>query len=284
MTTLTRLPADATVDDVVAAVRADGGVIVEDFLPSRVVDELRNELLPKIAQVSTGVEDFSGFKTRRMAALFAHSRRVADVALHPLFHDAAEELVNVPVEYLQGFHTVKPGLRIGATQLIQIGPGEGAQPLHRDDWSFLWRHPAYGREARLQIMVALSEFTAANGGTMVVPRSHLWDDDRIPTLEEAVPTEMQPGSALLWLGSTYHGGGTNTTRDVLRTGLTMALDAANVRQEENMYLALSPEVVRSYPERVQALLGWSMSEGNYMGWVEIDGKMANPIALLGADG
>jgi hypothetical protein len=280
MTGLTRLGGTSTVEEVVSTIRRDGGVVIEDFLTESQLEGLCVDLLPKIAGVRAGDEDFSGFKTRRMAALFSHSRRVADIALHPLFHDAAQELVNVPVPYLQGFHTVRPGLRIGVTQLIQIGPGEGAQPLHRDDWSFLWRHPTNGREARLQIMVAISEFTAENGGTMVVPGSHLWDDDRVPSMEEAVPTEMRPGSALLWLGSTYHGGGTNATVDQLRTGLTMGIDAANVRQEENMYLALPVDVVKSYPERVQALLGWSMSEGNYMGWVEIDGKMADPIELL----
>ncbi len=174
----------------------------------------------------------------------------------------------------------KPGLRIGATQLIQIGPSENAQRLHRDDWAFMWRHPAYGREARLQIMIAISDFTADNGGTLVIPGSHTWNDERIPQTSEAVPTEMRAGSALLWLGSVYHGGGTNTTTDEMRTGLSIALDAANVRQEENMYLALSPDVVKSYPEDIRALLGWTYAEDSYMGWVEIDGQMSNPLELL----
>lgn len=47
-----------------------------------------------------------------------------------------------------------------------------------------------------------------------------------------------------------------------------------------MYLALTPELVASYPEQVQRLLGWSAGS-NAMGWVEIDGQMADPIVLLG---
>jgi len=66
----------------------------------------------------------------------------------------------------------------------------------------------------------------------------------------------------------------------MRTGLSIALDAANVRQEENMYLALSPDVVKSYPEDIRALLGWTYAEDSYMGWVEIDGQMSNPLELL----
>jgi hypothetical protein len=45
--------------------------------------------------------------------------------------------------------TVAADVRIGATQAIQIGPGQSAQPLHRDDTAFLWRHPTGGRSAGL---------------------------------------------------------------------------------------------------------------------------------------
>ena len=96
------------------------------------------------------------------------------------------------------------------TQAIQILPGQGLQPLHRDDSVWLWRHPNYGREARFQVMVAVSDFTAANGATLVIPGSHKWDDERMQQ-EEAVSAEMSAGDALFFIGSTYHGGGKNTS-------------------------------------------------------------------------
>lgn len=264
-----------------AIIERDGGVIIEDFLAADVIDELKADLLPKLAQKRTGSYDFAGSQTRRMSALFAHSRRTADVVTHPLYLPVAQALLDRPVVYGSGErrYEIKPGIRIGATQLIQIGPGQGAQPLHRDDAAFLWRHPDYGREARLQIMLAISDFTAENGGTLVIPGSHTWDDERVPQMSEAVPTVMKSGSALIWVGSLYHAGGDNKTKDELRTGLTIAIDAATVRQEENMYLALTPELVASYPETIQRLLGWS-SGTNHMGWVEIDGHMTDPIELL----
>lgn len=40
----------------------------------------------------------------------------------------------------------------------------------------------------------------------------------------------------------------------------------------------SSEVTRS----IQRLLGWSHTPETFMGWVEIDGEMADPIRLLGA--
>lgn len=282
MAELTTLLRTSTVDDVVTVIERDGGVIIEDFLSADVMDELRHDLLPVLAARNLGVDDFSGFRTRRMGALFAHSFRLADIATHPLYLGAAQHFVDVPVVYWRGDRQreLRPGLRVGATTLIQIGPGETAQPLHRDDWAFMWRHPAYGREARLQVMLALSEFTAENGGTMVIPGSHRWDDDRVPHRSEAIPTVMREGSALLWLGSLYHGGGTNSTTDRYRTGLTITLDAANVRQEENQYLSVPVDIVKRYPEQVQRLLGWSAEGSAYMGWVEIDGRYADPIELL----
>ena len=202
---------------------------------------------------------------------------------HRLFLGAAEHFINSPIVYGSGEHarSIRPGLRIGGTQMIQIGPGEGAQPLHRDHWAMLWRYPDYGRQVRVQIMLAVSDFTEKNGATQVVPGSHTWSDDRVARPSEAVSAAMKPGSALLFVGSTHHGGGTNRTADQYRTGLSMALDSAAVRQEENMYLALSPDVVKSYPEKIQRLLGWSHIPETYMGWVEIDGEMADPIRLLG---
>ncbi|MGA4816153.1 phytanoyl-CoA dioxygenase family protein [Pseudomonas aeruginosa] len=55
-----------------------------------------------------------------------------------------------------------------------------SQPLHGDD-ALLWRHPQYGREARLQLMLAVHDFTEENGATRVIPGSHQWDDERVPT-------------------------------------------------------------------------------------------------------
>ena len=280
---LTRLPGAASQGDVIAAIERDGGVIVEDFLPPPILGKLKADLLPKLESCSVGRDDFSGFRTRRMSALFAKSRHVADVVTHPLFLGTAEHFINRPVVYGSGEHvrSVRPGLLIGVTQMIQIGPGEGAQPLHRDHWAVLWRYPDYGRQVRVQIMVAVSDFTEENGATRVVPGSHTWSDERVADPFEAASAAMKAGSALLFVGSTHHGGGTNRTADQYRTGLGIALDSAAVRQEENMYLALSPDVVKSYPEQIQRLLGWSHMPETYMGWVEIDGEMADPIRLLG---
>ncbi len=281
MANLTTLPNTSKAEQVIAVIERDGGVIIENFLSRESLEGMRADLLPLLAQRSAGRDSFSGDKTRRLGALFQHSRHCADVVTHPLFLPVAEHFVVKPHEVWVGEHryAMTPDVRVGATQAIQIGPGQGAQPLHRDDNSFMWRHPTNGREGRVQVMLALSDFTEKNGGTLVIPGSHLWDEQRKPEKSLAVSTVMKAGSALVFIGSTFHAGGENRTTDEYRTGVTIALDASNVRQEENMYLALAPELVASYPEKIQRLLGWSAGK-NAMGWVEVDGQMVDPFHLL----
>jgi hypothetical protein len=285
MAELTRLSCGDGVDAVVAALERDGGVVIEGFLAPETLAGLGADLLPLLQRQAEGRDRFAGFQTRRLGALFAHTRHCAAIATHPLYLPAAKHFLCRPRDLWVGDRRVPMAadVRIGVTQAIQIGPGQAAQPLHRDDTVFLWRHPTGGHEGRVQVICAVTDFTTENGGTLVIPGSHLWDDERRPQMSEAMPTVMKAGSALIFLGSTFHAGGANVTADEWRTAAGLALDASNVRQEENMYLALRPEVVASYPEEIQRLLGWSAGT-NHMGWVEVDGQMIDPIHLLRGPG
>lgn len=128
------------------------------------------------------------------------------------------------------------------------------------------------------MMLALSDFTEENGATRVIPGSHEWNDERMPTQDETIAAEMPAGSALLWMGSVYHGGGANTS-SAPRTGLTMAYDLAFLRLEENHFLSIPIERLRRLPAEMQRLLGWSCSS-TLLGWVEVDGQMRDPQELL----
>ncbi|MDR3449771.1 MAG: phytanoyl-CoA dioxygenase family protein [Alphaproteobacteria bacterium] len=278
------LPNTATVDEVVEVIMAAGGVIIENFLDAPLLQKLKADLDAILARTPTGSDaEFAGVQTRRAGTLFARTRYMADVALHPLFKGAADKILRKKISYgWMGNQRIEqvPDIRIGVTQVIQIGPGQVEQPLHRDDFAFFWEHQPGAGEARLQVMVAITDFTAENGATHVIPESHKWDDERMPTPEEAIQAEMAAGSALLFIGSTYHGGGANRTADFWRTGLTMTYDLAQVRQEENLYLALPVEVVKTFSEELQTLLGWSWIPSSKMGWIEIEGEMCSPIELL----
>ncbi|MCW2790853.1 MAG: phytanoyl-CoA dioxygenase [Aeromicrobium sp.] len=284
MAGLTTLPNTTTVEEAVEVIFRDGGVIIEDLYDEATTAGLLADLQPVLQQVRAGDDEiFAGAQTRRASSLFTRSAHMADVALSPLYLGISRAILQKPVNVFFGEDStpITPDIQIGMTQAIQIAPGQGAQPIHRDDTVYLWRHPSYGREARVQIMVAVSDFTAENGGTLVIPGSHLWDDERKPTVAEAVKTEMKAGSGLIFIGSTYHGGGNNSS-DELRTGVTMSYDLSFLRQEENHYLSIPVETVKGFPTELQRLLGWSAGE-NFMGWIEMEGQMTDPQALLERD-
>lgn len=282
---LRKVPNSTSVDEIVGIIKEDGGVIIRQYLKLETLEGLRNDLMPILEETPGAINDeFSGAQTRRIARLLVRTPHMIDVAMNPLYLETARQILQTPISMWAGEHryTVAPDIQIGLTQAIQIRPGQGAQPLHRDDSVWLWRHPTYQREARVQLMVAVSEFTKANGATKVIPSSHKWDDERMPTEVEAVSAEMDAGDALIFIGSMYHGGG-NNTGTTNRTGLTMSYDLAILRQEENQYLSIPISKLRELPEELQKLLGWAKSS-TFMGFVESDGQLVSPLEVLAKGG
>ncbi|RSN62058.1 phytanoyl-CoA dioxygenase [Streptomyces sp. WAC 04229] len=252
---LTHVRPDADLDDVVAVLERDGAVIVEQFTDAAALAGLRDDLGPGLEESGYSESGYDGQKTKRLSSLFQRSTHMSPIVTQRHFLGAARRLLQQPQHIWIGKvrMEVKPSIQVSFTQAIRIDPGQGRQPLHRDDAMHLWRHP--GPPCRLQLMLAMTDFTSANGATLVIPGSHHWDDERAPTYAETVPAVMPAGSALLWQGGIYHGGGANTT-DAPRYSLSVALDLGNLRQEENQYLAVSRETVATLPEEVQRLLGW----------------------------
>lgn len=266
---LTTLPPSASVDDVVAILMRDGGVIVEDMISSETLGQFFADIDPYLERTPFGEDGFAGSRTQRLGALFAKSLSMADFIQQPHFMGAAEKILGDDFDFVMGGEqsTAKTTIQVNSTQIIQISPGEGLQLLHRDDLIHHNRHPGFG-ETLVQVLYAGSDFTAENGATRVVPGSHLWADGREPTLEETVPAVMKKGSGLIYIGSVFHGGGQNTTTDELRTAIYMSFTKGYLRQEENQYLVVPLDTVRKYSEKVQDLIGYKLCPP-YCGFVEM---------------
>jgi ectoine hydroxylase-related dioxygenase (phytanoyl-CoA dioxygenase family) len=116
---------------------------------------------------------------------------------------------------------------------------------------------------------ALDDFTESNGATEVIPGSHLWADELQPEEDDAraVPIVMPAGSVVVFAGSLYHRGGANRSQST-RLGFTPQYCEPWLRQLENMVLAVPPAVARQYSVRVQELLGYSIAEPSFMGYVD----------------
>ncbi|PRY08824.1 phytanoyl-CoA dioxygenase family protein [Kineococcus rhizosphaerae] len=278
MAELTTLPGSATVDDVVEVLERDGGVIVADLISPEVMDKIWNELSPYLEATPGGSGEFVGRQTRRTSGIMGKSPSSAALLTEPHLLGAAEKLLRSTTRYFVGdeHHESEGSVQLSATQAIYIGPGQKAQALHRDDMVHHRTHP--GPESQVQTLYAGTNYTAANGATMVVPGSHRWDDDRRPDPSEAVPAEMTRGSGLIHLGSVFHGGGTNITTAESRLAISVSICRGYLRQEENQFLAVPAEVAQSYPEQVQRLLGWNVNIP-FCGWFE----MGDPHVLLEGD-
>ncbi|HAY66266.1 MAG TPA: phytanoyl-CoA dioxygenase [Acidimicrobiaceae bacterium] len=166
---------------------------------------------------------------------------------------------------------------LSGTTCMHIGPGEVHQGLHSDDGLVSVRRP------RIPFMVttiwAFTDFTEENGATRIVPGSHKFDHEpRKGEKVDHVPAEMKAGSVLIVNGGTWHCGGANNTQDEWRLGVSVQYCQGYLRQQQNQYYSLRPEVVKAMPERLAALCGFTLYKG-IMG--HVDGE--SPGRFLGAD-
>jgi ectoine hydroxylase-related dioxygenase (phytanoyl-CoA dioxygenase family) len=68
---------------------------------------------------------------------------------------------------------------------------------------------------------------------------------------------MSAGSVVVYTGSTFHGGGENVSNGD-RVGLNISYSLGWLRQEENQYLSVPPEVAKTLDPELSALLGYTM--------------------------
>lgn len=255
---LQRFGPDATVDEVVGAVKADGACIVENLLPADQVQALRAELEPIVEASEYGTDRFVGYRTRRSGALLAQSSLAHEVAMHPLVLAAVRSFLAPWTNKVQ----------LMLTQTIAIGPEEPAQLLHRDRLAWGGYLPRT-IEPQLNTIWAVNDFTIENGATRVAPGSHAWDDEREANDDEIVQAEMPAGSVVIYSGSVIHGGGENRS-DGVRIGLNMDYCLDWLRQEENQYLSYPPAVAGTFPPELAALIGYT-GGGLVLGyWSDLD--------------
>lgn len=85
----------------------------------------------------------------------------------------------------------------------------------------------------LGCVTALTKTTAENGATICIPGSHVWGPERCPYDHEAVPAELEPGSALIFVGNLYHAGGANITKYVLDVSLSAVVRLLTIEQRSS---------------------------------------------------
>ena len=247
MQVIPRFQRDAPLEHIVAGLREAGVVIIERLVDADVCDAVRHEMQPFIAATPHGSDAFSGFHTTRTGALLARSVSSQQLVAHPLVLEIADAFL----------WAKKTSFQLHLTQLIAIGPHSPSQPLHRDQWCFDFFPFPDDVEVELSSIWAMQEFTEENGATRVIPGSHREGNEVINDEHRALSAVMPKGSVVLYSGRTVHGGGANRS-DTVRMGLNVDYVLGWLRQEENQYLSVPPEVARTLPERVQRLAGYQL--------------------------
>lgn len=240
----------------------EGYVILPGLMPPAQQQAIRDALAPWLRREKPGRNDFEGYHSERVYALLAKSPVFAELVAQPLVLEVCEAVLG-------------PNFMLSACLAINTHPGETVQPLHFDDsfYKVARPRPSYG----ISCFWNIDPFTAENGATAIIPRSHLWGEE-VPDPEhggefaktfmpghiaaeefhpDLEPAVMPAGSLMLTMGTLWHRGGANRST-APRLVITPQYCPAWCRQMESMLLSVPPQVVARYPERVQQLLGYSI--------------------------
>ena len=246
---LQTLRPDCSQDEILAAMARDGACIVADIASAATLQRMCAEVEPFIERTPYGTDDFTGRRTQRTGALVARTPTCRQLVLDPIVMSAARAFLKPWAEKIL----------LHLTQTIYIHPGQGAQVLHRDRLAWGTVLPL-SIEPQFNTMWALTDFTAENGATRVVPGSQTWPWERKATRDMVVQSAMSAGSVLLYSGTVLHAGGENHSA-AARLGLNITYCLGWLRQEENQYLSCPPNIARHLEPELQELLGYT--QGNY---------------------
>jgi len=246
----TRLQDIAT--DGIRALDEAGCLIVTGVTDAAARDRVRAELAPHMDRAeSVAANEPDAFfpgHTRRIVSLVARSESVRDWIMHPLARTLGDRFLLPHCDDRYQLHVAAA---------LEVGPGASRQVLHRaqDVYPHL---PRPCPELVLSLMWAVTDFTAANGGTLLVPGSHRWPPERRPEEDEIVAAEMEAGSVLVWRSAMLHGAGANVS-DQWRYGVIVTYSLGWLRQEENQAIAVPKELARQLPGDLLDMVGYTLN-------------------------
>ncbi|MCH1567976.1 MAG: phytanoyl-CoA dioxygenase family protein [Alphaproteobacteria bacterium] len=247
MAELKHFPANVDKQTIVDVLTEDGALILDEVVSADFIAALRNETDPYMDATTNGNDNFAGHKTTRTGGLMLRSEKCRELIADKRILEPCNDFLSPFCERVQ----------LHLTQIIRIRGGETAQAIHRDRWAW-GKHLAHV-EPQFNTIWAITDFTAENGATQVVPGSTKWPDETEIKPEQITQAEMKAGSVLIYSGSVFHGGGENRT-EADRIGINITYTLGWLRQEENQYLTCPPEMAKDLSPDLQALAGYAMGQ------------------------
>src|SRR5690625_1687096 len=195
--TLQRVSRDMPVEEIMKIVDRDGGVIIKNFVTPEQIDQFNKEIEQPLQDLNPGsvfddeeIKEFHGSNTKRLTSLVAISKTFREeIADDDLVHGLCDAV----------FKKDAGTWSINSTQVIEIGPGNKAQPLHRDlvNWPPFVNMGPKAPEAIVNFLIAFTDFTEENGETRVIPASNHWEDmSDFGSPDQTIAAEMEAGDAL----------------------------------------------------------------------------------------
>jgi ectoine hydroxylase-related dioxygenase (phytanoyl-CoA dioxygenase family) len=228
---------------------ADGFAVIPNLVPADTVAALDKDFETAFAETPFCQGGFYGARTKRFGRLLARSPRAEDFVMHPLILGITERILAPYCDRIQ----------LNLTQAIALHPGALPQLPHRDQ--DMWRGAIGETEYLVNVMWPITPYTEANGATLVWPDSHGQHALAAEPATEPTPVQLEPGEALLFLGSTLHGAGGNRT-EAVRRGMIVSYCLGWLKPYENQWLAYPPEVAKTFSPELAALAGYQQHRPN----------------------
>lgn len=234
-----------------ADLREYGFCLVRDALPAEDLRAVRDRVTAIAEQERA---DGSAFVydggNQRVFGLLNKGEEFEHLVQHPIVCDLMEELL--------GYNFLLSSIHANIA-----APGGAPMHVHPDQTFAPMPWPPYPFVANSMWM--LDDFTEANGATRVVPGSHRYG--RPPDYAagegdvETEPVCGPAGTAMVFDGRLWHQTGANTTTGELRHGILSYYCRGFVRQQENPFVAVKPEVHDRATPVMRRLLGWEIYQG-----------------------
>ena len=239
-----------------------GWIILRDVVDPAVMQRLDGDLREGFEATPFSEGHFYGDRTQRFGRGLSRSPVAAELVQHELVLPIARRALAPWCDSIQ----------LNLTQAIAVHPGAPAQLPHRDQ--DMWPGPKGRMEYTLNVIWPLTRFTRETGATKVWSYSNHAADDDLVSDELMVDAAMEPGSALLFLGSTLHGQGCNSS-DEIRRAFVVGYSLSWLKQFENQYLSYPPAVAKQFPRELAELVGYGAIPSNLNSY---DGR--SPMLLL----
>jgi hypothetical protein len=248
-------PLETAIERSTEMLLADGYCIIPGLVPPRLIASLDRDLEADFADTPFCSGGFYGERTKRFGRLLIRSPLASMLVQHELVLGIVRRILSPWCDTIQ----------LNLTQALALHPGAPPQLPHRDQ--DMWRGTTGEIEYLVNVMWPFMRYTAQNGATVIWPNSHgrrALDPD---PPGGGVAAELEPGSALLFLGSTLHGAGGNAS-DEIRRGAIVSYCLGWLKPYENQWLAYPPDVARKFDRELAELVGYVQHRpnlGNYEG-------------------